>query len=73
LFERIFSIARELTASEKEEIKEFVDHGEYGLALSTIVAIYRDENKKPSEVVYDLVRQIATEMGAHEGEYSKLR
>jgi hypothetical protein len=73
LFARMFYIASELSESEKEEIKEFVDHGEYGLALSTTIAIYREENKRPSEMVYDLVRQIATEMGADEKEYSKLK
>jgi type IV pilus biogenesis protein CpaD/CtpE len=34
-----------LSAAERDEIQEFFDVGEYGLALRTAVAIFREEKK----------------------------
>jgi hypothetical protein len=47
------------TDSEKNEVRDFIDAGEYGLALETFVDIVVEENKQiPGEslvLVYELV------------------
>jgi hypothetical protein len=73
LFDQVYDIATELSADEKNEVREFVDHGEYGLAFSTLVAIYREESKSTSEHIFAIVEEIAKEMGATEDEYASLR
>ncbi len=46
LFAELFAQSESaLCASERDEILEFFDVGEYGLALRTAVAIFREEKK----------------------------
>lgn len=51
-----------LTESEVAEIQEYIDVGEYGLALSTAVAIYVEEQKIASDRTLDLVARLSLEM-----------
>lgn len=39
-----------LSARERLDIQEYLDVGEYDLALSTAVAIYVEEKKRPTEL-----------------------
>ena len=60
LFARLISIPdSELSESERAEISEFVDVGEYGVALHTSVWIYIEENKIPTELEVDIVKGLA--------------
>ncbi len=48
--------------SERKEVHDFIDVGEYGLALETLVDIVDEENKKvPGEVLL-LVKELAIAM-----------
>ena len=51
-----------LTVSEVAEVQEYIDVGEYGLALSTAVAIYVEEHKIASARTLDLVSRLSLEM-----------
>jgi hypothetical protein len=51
-----------LSKSEREEIREFVDVGEYGIALRTAVGIFYEEKKVPTELEKVLLRQLAEGM-----------
>jgi hypothetical protein len=51
-----------LTDSEVAEIQEYIDVGEYGLALSTAVAVYVEEQKIASARTLELVAQLSFEM-----------
>lgn len=57
------------TAPEMSEVEEFVDVGEYGVALDTVVDIFIEEDKGvPSEVI-DVVAKLASAMGLSSAEY----
>ncbi len=43
--ELVVTLSSEFTQDEKQEIARFVDVGEYGLALETLVDIVAEENK----------------------------
>lgn len=51
-----------LSESECTEIQEYVDVGEYGLALRTAVAIYAEENKVATSEARLLMRRLAEAM-----------
>ena len=51
-----------LTDAEQSDIQDFVDAGEYGLALETAVDFYSQEGKTASPTVIDLIRQLAEAM-----------
>ena len=51
-----------LSASERDEVKEYVDVGEYGLALRTAVAIFDEERKIATADERSLVHRLATAM-----------
>lgn len=52
-----------LSQSEQEEIREFINVGEYGLALETAVDIFIEEGKKPPDEVVSLIKKLAVAMG----------
>ncbi|WP_373322334.1 MafI family immunity protein [Chitinimonas viridis] len=52
-----------LSASECDEVREYVDVGEYGLALRTAVAIYVEESKVATAEVRELISRLAKKMG----------
>jgi hypothetical protein len=51
-----------LTNSEQGEIRHFIDHGEYGLALETLVDILFEEAKTPPDDVVSGVAALADRM-----------
>ncbi|WP_164918693.1 MafI family immunity protein [Rhizobium acidisoli] len=62
-FQCLMEAARtELSESECAEIQEYVDVGEYGLALRTAFAIYAEENKIASIAVRELIHRLASAM-----------
>ncbi len=48
-----------LARSERDEVREFVDVGEYGVALRTYAAIFEEEKKRATARELDLVRWLA--------------
>ena len=63
LFASLLSDAElELKAKDREEVKEFLDHGEYGIALETIAAAYAEEKKIPTDRIGRLIEALATAM-----------
>lgn len=44
----IISLSKKFTSEEINEIEEFIDHGEYGLALDTVIDIIMEEDKEVS-------------------------
>ncbi len=48
--------------SENHEVQVFIDAGEYGLALETLVDIVIEEDKKISSESFALVRKLASVM-----------
>ncbi|MEK7258864.1 MAG: MafI family immunity protein [Pseudomonadota bacterium] len=50
------------TSSEKIEVHEFIDAGEYGLALETLVDIVIEEDKQISSEAMKLVYKLAEMM-----------
>ena len=52
-----------LSDAERAEVQQFIDVGEYGLALETTVDIYAEEKKIPSTDVMSLIEQLAISMG----------
>lgn len=50
------------SAPELAEVSEFIDVGEYGLALDTAVDIFIEEGRSATEDVIDLVEALAAEM-----------
>lgn len=50
------------TDSEKGEVQDFIDAGEYGLALETLVDIVIEENKQIRREYFALVCELADAM-----------
>lgn len=48
--------------SELAEVRKFIDVGEYGLALETLVDIHLEENKVATASARDLVSRLAVAM-----------
>lgn len=57
--------------SEKSEVQSFVDVGEYGLALETLVDIAVEENKKIPEEAMSVVIELAGVMELDKKVYEK--
>lgn len=51
-----------LSDLERNEIREYVDVGEYGLALRTVVAIFDEEQKIPTNEERSLINRLAIAM-----------
>jgi len=72
LFSRLLSALSDVfSASEIAEVSEFVDVGEYGLALDTAVDIFVEEGKVPEDHVIVLVQSLAIAMELPTAEYSE--
>ena len=52
----------DLNARDREQVKEFLDHEEYGIALETIIAAYAEEKKVPTDRIGGLIEALATAM-----------
>ena len=59
------------SVSEIAEVSEFVDHGEYGLALDAVVGIFVEELKVAQDDVIALVQSLANAMALSDAEYSE--
>jgi hypothetical protein len=60
LFSILLVAANEtLSPQECAEIQEYIDVGEYGLALRTTVAIYVEEAKIATSGIRDLIKRLA--------------
>lgn len=71
LFSRLLSALNGVfSVSEIAEVSEFVDVGEYGLALDTAVDIFVEERKVPEEHVIVLVQSLAIALALPTAEYS---
>lgn len=62
LYSDLRQAAIDLSESERSEFMRFVDVGEYGLALETLVDIYAEEGKAASPEVIDLIGRLAERM-----------
>lgn len=63
LFSNLLVIARStLSDAECAEIQEYIDVGEYGIALRTAVSIFVEENKKVNAETRSLLDQLARTM-----------
>ena len=63
LFERLLSdLAAVFSERELSEVSRFIDHGEYGLALDTVVDIFVEEKKTATPKVVAVVSDLATAM-----------
>lgn len=60
--ELIVTVKSDFTSSECCEVQDYIDVGEYGLALSTCVAIYAEEGKMAGERVRFLLTCLAEKM-----------
>ncbi|MEN5182082.1 MafI family immunity protein [Comamonas testosteroni] len=71
LFSRLLpALSDVFSPSEIAEVSVFVDVGEYGLALDTVVGIFVEEGKVAEEDVIFLVQSLATAMDLSSAEYS---
>jgi hypothetical protein len=60
LFSNLLIEANEiLSTAECAEIQEYIDVGEYGLALRTTIAIYVEERKIATSAIRDLIKKLA--------------
>lgn len=63
LFKQLIAASeRSLSDAERDEIVEFVDVGEYGVALRTAVGIYVEEKNIPSMNEIELINRLALAM-----------
>jgi hypothetical protein len=51
-----------LTHSEQREVRHFVDHGEYGVALETLVDIFVEQAKVPTDTIVSAIVALANRM-----------
>ena len=51
------------TSKEIDEIKDFVDYGEYGLALDTLIDIIKEENKEINNDIFQYIAKLSNLMG----------
>ena len=56
-------LGTELSDAERDQVVEFIDVGEYGLALEMIGAIYSDFNRDLPETAFAEIRALAEVMG----------
>jgi len=63
LFENIFQLLNTIfSKSEIEEVKSFIDVGEYGIAFETLCFIIDEENKTITKEAFALIETLGTSM-----------
>jgi hypothetical protein len=62
LRETLSALDQVMTVKEKIEVTEFVDVGEYGLALETLAALIVEDGKRIPRNAYDQIRELAMAM-----------
>ncbi len=58
----INSFEKNFNASEAQEVQDFIDVGEFGLALETLVDIICEEDKKISEEIFNSILKLVAAM-----------
>ena len=53
---------KSFTSKEIDEIKDFVDYGEYGLALDTLIDIIKEENKEINNDIFQYIAKLSNLM-----------
>ncbi len=53
--------------------RDFLDHGEYGLALQTLVEAMTTYDRRPSTLEYDLIQQAAEAMKLPEDDDDEMK
>lgn len=72
LFSRLLAlITPTFSEAEVTEVREFIDAGEYGLALETLADIVIDESKRISTEEAKLVYELADEMHLDRKQYEE--
>lgn len=61
-YELIHSLNKKFTPEEVNEVLEFINYGEYGLALDTVVDIITEENKEIDSQSFNLLVQLSNLM-----------
>ena len=61
--ELINSLENTFTQIEILEVREFIEYGEYGVALETLVGIILEENKMISKDVFYSIEKLSSLMG----------
>lgn len=62
LLQLLNSVELSFNQEELKEVQDFIDAGEYGLALETFSDIVVEENKKIAGVDLDLIKELAAAM-----------
>ncbi|MGB6946467.1 MAG: hypothetical protein WBE37_28985 [Bryobacteraceae bacterium] len=44
-------------------VREYFDHGEYGLALDAVESIFEEEKQKPSDPILAIIKELSETMG----------
>lgn len=57
------ALSGELSAAERREVEEFIDVGEYGVALETLSALLVEERKRVSPATFAEIVELADSMG----------
>lgn len=71
LMKLLVSSEQTFNQDELKEVQDFIDAGEYGLALETFSDIVVEENKKISEADLDLIEELATAMSMNREVFHK--
>jgi len=67
------TIHETLTESESEEVRHFVEHGEYGVALETLSGIIEEEGKRISFEAYEQIHGLGERMEMEPEVWERLR
>jgi hypothetical protein len=62
-----------LTESESEEVRHFVEHGEYGVALETLSGILEEGGKRISFEAYEQIHGLGERMEMEPEVWERLR
>ena len=71
LLELLASVEQTFNREELRELQDFIDAGEYGLALETFSDIVVEENKKIARADLDLIEELAAIMAIDQEAFHK--
>ncbi len=77
LRDSLFEITRQVepifTETEKSEVFEYINVGEYGLAFDAICSIVLEKNRTVTREVYDRLNEVGNAMELNPSTWTKLR
>lgn len=74
LFESLYlHLASLFSSPDLAEVMEYLDHGEYGIALETLCFIIEDEKKPITQKIYALIAQLGNLMEMEKDLWEKLK